>query len=387
VPFDLVLTAGKRKDIVMNTITFGQKAFLSHAASQVKQGQFGVQFGNQASSTAAADSVSLSVSTSQGKTTSPTKVAIVGGAGNVGASLAMSLVEQSLCNEVALYDMQGNAAKGKALDLNQAAAVNGSSTFVTGGDNYEIIKDANVVVVTAGSPRQPGQSRDDLLVKSAGVIQTVCENIKQYAPDATIIMVSNPLDAMTQLAQKVTGFPPNRVFGMAGVLDSGRFKALIAEQLKVSPNDVQAMVLGGHGDTMVPILSNTTVSGVPVEQLIDKPTLDKIIDRVKNAGAEIVNLAGRSSYYGPGAAIAKMIKAVLKGETTVAPVCANVDGQYGLNNLYVGVPVRLGRTGVEQVLNIKMNPEELAAFQASVDSCKANIAKIPYLNPVATPAS
>lgn len=370
----------------MNTMMVGHKAFLNHVTSQMNKNPL-VQFGNQLASNAAADSVILSLSTSsQGKTTSPTKVAIVGGAGNVGASLAMSLVEQSLCNEVALYDMQGNAAKGKALDLNQAAAVNGSSTFVTGGDNYDVIKDANIVVVTAGSPRQPGQSRDDLLLKSAGVIQTVCENIKQYAPDATIIMVSNPLDAMTQLAQKVTGFPPNRVFGMAGVLDSGRFKALIAEQLKVSPNDVQAMVLGGHGDTMVPILSNTTVSGVPVEQLIDKPTLDKIIDRVKNAGAEIVNLAGRSSYYGPGAAIAKMIKAVLKGETTVAPVCANVDGQYGLNNLYVGVPVRLGRTGVEQVLNIKMNPDELAAFQASVDSCKANIAKIPYLNPAANTA-
>lgn len=323
----------------------------------------------------------------QGTTPAATKVAIVGGGGNVGASLAMALVQGSICNEVALVDMKGGVAQGKALDLNQAAATIGSSTSVSGGDSYELLKGANIVVVTAGSPRKPGQSRDDLLKNSAQVIQTVTENIKQYAPDSMIIMVSNPLDAMTQLAQKVSGFPANRVFGMAGVLDSARFKAFIAEQLKVSPGDVQAMVLGGHGDTMVPVLSNTTVSGVPVEQFIDPTTLAKIVTRVKNAGAEIVDLMGGSSFYGPGAAIAKMINAVLKGETTVAPVCAKVDGKYGVNDVYVGVPVRLGRNGVEEVLEVKLNSQELAAFQSSVDSCKANLGKIPYFTPQEPAAS
>lgn len=318
----------------------------------------------------------------------PTKVSIVGGAGNVGASLASELVRGELCNEVMLIDMNGDGAKGKAIDLSQAAATTGSDTRVKGGSDYKLLENSDIVVVTAGSPRKPGMSRDDLMASSVKVITTVAQNIKEYAPNAMIIMVSNPLDTMTQLAQKVTGFPANRVFGMAGVLDSARFKSFIAEHLDTSVQNVNAMVIGEHGNSMVAVPSNTTVSGIPVTQLIQPDVLQKLIERTRNGGKEIVDLAKASSFYGPGAAIARMVKAVLKGKNDIIPVCAQVKGEYGVNGLYVGVPVVLGRNGVEKVIELKLDAKEMAEFQKSVAALRANVEQMERLSqpPVSPPA-
>lgn len=308
----------------------------------------------------------------------PGKVSIIG-AGNVGASLAKDLAQNKLCKNIALVDMFANVAQGKALDIQQACAVYGSDTKLVGDSDYGIIKDSDIVVVTAGSPRKPGQSRDDLLAASVKVIADVALKIKRNAPDATIIMVSNPLDAMCHVAQMVTGFPPERVIGMAGVLDSARFKTFLADELNVSVDDVQANVLGGHGDTMVPVLSHTLVNGIPVTKLIPAAKLQEIVERTRNGGAEIVNLLNTSGYIAPGAAIAKMIEAILQDKKAVVPCSVYLNGQYGVRGLYVGVPVKLGRKGVEEILELDFTPDERNLLAQSVLSLQTNVAKLPAL--------
>lgn len=313
-----------------------------------------------------------------GKPASPGKVAIIG-AGNVGSSLAKDLAHERLCKEVALVDMFANVAKGKALDIQQACAVYGSDTKLVGDSDYNVINGADIVVVTAGSPRKPGQSRDDLLEASTKVIAEVTRKIKQHAPNSTIIMVSNPLDAMCHVAQQVSGFPPERVIGMAGVLDSARFKTFLADALNVSVEDIQATVLGGHGDTMVPVLSHTTVKGIPVTKLLDAKKLNDIVERTRNSGAEIVNLLNTSGYIAPGASIAKMVEAILQDKKSIVPASVYLTGQYGVNGLYVGVPVKLGKDGVEEILSLDLTPAEQQMLHQSVASLQTSVAKIPAM--------
>jgi malate dehydrogenase len=313
----------------------------------------------------------------QGLVKSPkqTKVAVIG-AGNVGSSLAKDLVRDELCNTVSLVDINDGVAKGKALDIQEAAPLYNSDTQIIGGNDFKIIEGADVVVVTAGFPRKPGMSRDDLLESTAKVVAGVAEKIKKHAPDSTVIVVSNPLDAMALLTQKVTGFPSNRVIGMAGVLDAARFKTFVAQELKVGVEDIQAMVLGGHGDTMVPLPRYTTVGGIPITELMDKATLDKIIDRTRNGGAEVVGHLNTSAYIAPGASIAKMVASVLKGKNQVLPCSALLNGQYGVNGLYIGVPVKLGKNGIEEIIELNLLPEEQALFQQSTGHVQANAQKL-----------
>ena len=308
----------------------------------------------------------------------PGKVAIIG-AGNVGSSLALDLARQKLCKDIAMVDINGNVAKGKALDIQQACAVYGSDTKLVGSDDYSVIDNADIVVVTAGFPRRPGQSRDDLLAGGTKIVADVAKKIKQKAPNAFVIVVSNPLDAMCHVTQQVTGFPPERVIGMAGVLDSARFKTFLADELNVSVEDIQATVLGGHGDTMVPVPSQTTVSGIPVTQLIKPERLDEIIDRARNGGAEIVNLLNTSGYIAPGASIAKMVESVLRDKKSIIPCSVYLTGQYGINGLYAGVPVKLGKNGVEEIVQLQLTDKEKQLLAASAKSLKANADKIPTL--------
>lgn len=308
--------------------------------------------------------------------TKPTKVGIIG-AGNVGQNLAKDLVRNEFCKSVAMVDMYGDVARGKALDLLEACPVYGSNTEVIGSDDYQILEGANLVVVTAGLPRKEGMSREDLLEANARIVAKVSRNIKKYAPDSTIIMVSNPLDVMCHVAQKVSGFPPERVIGMAGVLDSARFRTFIAEALDVAVEDVQATVLGGHGDTMVPLPRYTTVAGVPITKLMDQATLDKLIDRTRNGGGEIVKYLKTSSSVAAGASIAKMVEAILKGKNTVVPCSVQLSGQYGVDGLYVGVPVKLGRDGVEKIVELDLTPEEQALFDKSVAVVRENVDMLP----------
>lgn len=304
-----------------------------------------------------------------------TKVSIIGGAGKVGESAASDMARAELCNEIALLDLNGNAAKARALDLEQACSVYGSDTKLVGGDDYSLIKDSDIVVVTAGSPRRPGMTRDDMLVDSTKVIANVAKQIKQHAPNAIVIMVSNPLDVMCHVMQKVTGFPPNRVFGMAGVLDAARFKTAVARELGVAKDNIHTSVVGEHGNDMVPLPGHSTVSG---QKLTDKLPPDKIkelIERTRNGGAEIVNLAGTSGYKAPGASIAKMVEVILRDKQQVLPCSAYVNGQYGLNGQYIGVPVKLGRNGVEQVEELKLTPEEQQLFAQSAAKVQTNSQK------------
>jgi len=298
------------------------------------------------------------------------KVSVIG-AGNVGATCAEVLAHHEIVNEVVLLDIKENFAEGKALDIWETAAINMYDTRVTGSTNdYSKTANSDVVVITSGLPRKPGMSRDDLISTNAKIVKSVTEQVVKHSPNTIIIVVSNPLDVMTYCAYVNAKFPANRVFGMAGILDTGRYKAFLSEALNVSPKDIQAVLMGGHGDTMVPLPRYTTIGGIPVTELIDADKLEKIIDRTKKGGGEIVNLLGTSAWYAPGSAAAQMVEAIIKDQKRVFPVCALLNGEYGLKNIYLGVPVILGKGGIEKIIELQLNDEEKKLVAESAKAVK-----------------
>jgi malate dehydrogenase len=293
------------------------------------------------------------------------------GAGNVGATLAQRVAEKALSRTVLLIDILEGIPQGKGLDQWQSAPIEGFDTRVVGTNNYDDAKGSELFLVTAGIARKPGMSRDDLVRTNAEIVKAVSQEIRRVSPKAMVVVVSNPLDVMCWVTKEVTGFPRERVFGMAGVLDTARYRAFLAEALAVSVQDIQAMVLGGHGDTMVPLISYTTVSGIPVTQLMDRATLDTIVDRTRNGGAEIVgHLKTGSAYYAPSAATAQMAEAIVHDQKRVLPCAAWLQGEYGLSGIYLGVPCKLGAGGLEQILQVELTADEKAALNRSADSVK-----------------
>lgn len=298
------------------------------------------------------------------------KVTVIG-AGNVGATCANVIAQKDIVNKVVLLDIKEGVAEGKALDIWEAAPVNEYSTRVNGYTNdYSQTKNSEVVVITSGLPRKPGMSRDDLIATNAGIVRSVTENVIKYSPDAKIIVVSNPLDVMTYCAFLTAKVDSSRVFGMAGVLDTARYRAFLASELNISPKDIQGMLLGGHGDTMVPLPRYTTVSGIPVTELIPADRLNAIIERTKNGGGEIVNLLGTSAWYAPGAAAAQMVESIVKNENRIFPCCAMLNGQYGLKDIYLGIPAKLGKNGIEQIIELKLNKDESELLNASAKAVR-----------------
>ena len=297
-----------------------------------------------------------------------TKVTVVG-AGNVGATVAQGIALKELA-DVVLVDIVEGVPQGKSLDMMETAPVEKYDSILRGTNNYDGTEDSDVVVITAGLPRKPGMSRDDLLWKNEEIVGGVTAEIAKRSPNAIIIVVSNPLDAMCEVARRVSKFPRERVLGMAGVLDSARMRAFIAMELNVSVEDTQALVLGGHGDTMVPLPRYSTVAGIPITELISKERIDAIVDRTRNGGAEIVNLLKTSAWYAPGASTVEMVEAILKDKRKILPCAAFLQGEYGYNDLFVGVPVKLGRNGLEQIIEIKLEDEEKTALQKSADAVK-----------------
>lgn len=285
------------------------------------------------------------------------KVTVVG-AGNVGATCANVLAHKDIVKEVVLLDIKGDMAKGKALDTWQQAPIDYYSTSVVGTDDYADTAGSDIVVITAGIPRRPGMSRDDLISTNAKIVKTVTENIVKHSDNPIIIVVSNPLDVMTLAAFEASGLDKSRVFGMAGILDTARYRAFLATALDVSPKEIQAVLMGGHGDTMVPLPRYTTVAGIPVTELIDMDTLDAIVERTKKGGGELVQLMGTSAWYAPGAAAAQMVEAIVKDENRIFPCCALLEGEYGLNDIFLGVPVKLGKNGINQLIELKLNDDE-----------------------------
>src|SRR5512140_3346106 len=298
------------------------------------------------------------------------KITVVG-AGNVGATAAQRLAEKNLARTVVLIDVVEGIPQGKALDQWQSGPVEGFDTRVIGTNGYEAAEGAELFVVTAGIARKPGMSRDDLVRTNAGIVRSVCEQIARVAPKSIIIVVSNPLDVMCYVAMKASGFPRERVLGMAGILDTARFRSFIAEALDVSVRDTQAMVLGGHGDTMVPLISYTSISGIPITQLLDKAKLDAIIDRTRNGGAEIVKyLKTGSAFYAPSAAVVQMCEAIAFDQKRILPCAAWLQGEYGQSGIFLGVPCKLGRSGLEQILEVSLTDEERAALAKSADAVR-----------------
>jgi malate dehydrogenase len=303
------------------------------------------------------------------------RITIVG-AGNVGATAAQYAVEREL-GDVVLVDVIEGIPQGKALDLAQAGPVHGYDSTVVGSNGYEETADSDIVVITAGLARKPGMTRDDLLFKNAEIVGGVVEQIAARSRNAILILVTNPLDAMVQLAWRRSGFPAARVIGMAGILDSARFRTFIARELNVSVENVTAFVLGGHGDTMVPLPRYSTVAGIPITELLPREKIDALVTRTANGGAEIVNfLKTGSAYYAPAAAAIEMVEAILKDKKKILPCAAYLDGQYGVRGLYVGVPVKLGRRGVEQIIEITLTPTEQAAFDKSAAAVRELVEKL-----------
>ena len=298
------------------------------------------------------------------------KITVVG-AGNVGATTAQRLAEKELAKVVVMVDVVEGVPQGKALDQWESAPIEGFDTRVIGTNGYEETAGSDIVIVTAGIARKPGMSRDDLLNTNAGIVKQVSEQVKRTSPNAILIMVSNPLDVMAYVAKRVTGFPRERVLGMAGVLDTARYRSFLAEALDVSVEDIQAMVLGGHGDTMVPLISYTTVSGIPVTQLMDRKTLDAIVDRTRNGGAEIVKfLKTGSAYYAPSAASVQMAEAIVLDKKRVLPCAAWLEGEYGMSGLFLGVPCKLGRNGLEQIIEVELTPQERTDLEKSAEAVR-----------------
>lgn len=292
------------------------------------------------------------------------KVTVVG-AGNVGATVANVLAHQDLVREIVLVDIKGDFAKGKALDTYQQASIDSYSTRVIGTDDYADTAGSDIVVITAGIPRKPGMSRDDLISTNANIVGSVTDSILKYSPDPIIIVVSNPLDVMTYAAHKHSGLSDKKVFGMAGILDTARYRAFISMELGVSVKDVQALLLGGHGDTMVPLPRYTNVGGIPVTDLISEDRLTEIVNRTKKGGGELVKLMGTSAWYAPGAAAAQMVAAIVRDEDRIFPVCAKLNGEFGLNDIFLGVPVKLGKGGIKEIIELKLNEKEMSDLSTS----------------------
>lgn len=298
------------------------------------------------------------------------KITVIG-AGNVGATCANVIAHKDLTREVVLVDIKEGVAEGKALDIWQTSSINNFNTRVVGVTNdYLKTKGSSIVVITSGLPRKPGMSRDDLIKTNAIIVKEVTEKVVKYSPEAIIIVVSNPLDVMTYAAYRAARKHSSRVFGMAGILDTGRYKAFIAEALDVSPKDIHSLLLGGHGDTMVPLPRFTSIAGIPVTDLLNKEEIDKIVDRTKKGGGELVNLMGTSAWYAPGAAAAQMVEAIVDDQKRIFPVCTLLNGEYGLNNVYMGVPVKLGSKGIEEIIELNLNKDEKKMLEESANSVK-----------------
>ena len=308
------------------------------------------------------------------------KVTVIG-AGNVGATAAQRLAEKELC-DVVLVDVIEGVPQGKALDLSQAAPIEKHDAHLLGANTYDATAGSHIVIITAGIPRKPGMSRDDLLTTNAGIVKTVTREVASRSPQAILIIVSNPLDAMCHVAYEASGFPKQRVIGMAGVLDSARFRAFIAMELNVSVENTHAFVLGGHGDTMVPLPRYSTVAGIPITELMSPERIAALVQRTRNGGAEIVGLLKTASaFYAPSAAAVEMAESILKDKKKILPCAAYLEGEYGIRDLFIGVPVKLGAKGVEQVIEIKLTPEENTALQksaAAVQELKSAMAKLKY---------
>ncbi|MCP4551321.1 MAG: malate dehydrogenase, partial [Bacteroidetes bacterium] len=281
------------------------------------------------------------------------------------------IAHKDLTRKVVLVDIKEGVAEGKALDIWQTSSINNFNTRVTGvTNNYLATKGSGVVVITSGLPRKPGMSRDDLIKTNAGIVKEVTEKVIKYSPDAIIIVVSNPLDVMTYAAYQIANKHSSKVFGMAGILDTGRYRAFIASALSVSPKDILSLSLGGHGDTMVPLPRYTTVNGIPITELLGEEEINKIVERTRSGGGELVNLMGTSAWYAPGAAAAQMVEAIVDDQKRIFPCCAWLQGEYGLKDIYMGVPVKLGKNGIEEIYELQLNKEELKELQESAKSVK-----------------
>ena len=308
------------------------------------------------------------------------KITVIG-AGNVGATCANVIANKNLAKEVVLVDVQEGLAEGKCLDILQTGSINNYNTKII-GSTYDYFKTAGsgIVVITSGIPRKPGMSRDDLIKTNAVIVKEVTEKVMVYSPDAVIIVVSNPLDVMTYASYRAARTAANKVIGMAGILDAARFKTFVAEALNVSALDVTTMILGGHGDTMVPLPRFSSVSGIPITDLLSHDTIAKIVNRTRNGGGEIVNLMGTSAWYAPGAAAAQMVEAIVNDQKRVFPVCALCNGEYGLNDVFVGVPVKLGKNGIEQIMELKLNNEEIKMLHNSAQAVKDQMDELDRMN-------
>ncbi len=310
------------------------------------------------------------------------KVTVVG-AGNVGATCANVLAQKDFLNEVVLLDIKEGVAEGKALDIWQSSAINHYSSRTTGVTNdYSRTEGSQVVVITSGLPRKPGMSRDDLISTNASIVRSVTESVIKFSPEAIIVIVSNPLDVMTYCAFLKAQVDSSRVFGMAGVLDTARYKAFLAGEIGCSPKDIQAVLMGGHGDTMVPLPRYTTVAGIPVTELVNAEKLSAIIERTKKGGGEIVNLLGTSAWYAPGASAAQMVESICKDEKRIFPCCAWLTGQYGLDKVYLGVPVVLGGKGIEKIIELKLDAEEMALLKESAGHVREVMGVLDQMHPL-----
>lgn len=304
------------------------------------------------------------------------KITVIGG-GNVGASVTQRLVDQELANEIVLVDVIEGMPQGKALDMYESTPVGGTDVKVVGTNGYDETANSDIIIITSGAPRKPGMSRDDLQATNVAIVKPVTEQAAPRSPSAFIIMVANPLDVMTYVALKVSGFKPNRVMGMAGILDTARFRTFIAMELKVSVEDVTAFVLGGHGDTMVPLPRYSTVAGIPITELLPKERIDALVQRTRDGGGEIVKLLKTgSAYYAPSAATVQMVEAIVRDKKRILPCAVYLQGEYGLSDVVCGVPVKLGRSGVEEIIQVKLTDEEQAALNKSANDVKGGIAKL-----------
>lgn len=308
------------------------------------------------------------------------KVTVVGAGGNVGSTVALSVAQRDFAKEVIAVDLERKEddktfypSKGRALDQWEASPIHLFDTRVKGTTDYADTKGSDVCVITAGVPRRPGMSRDDLLEINANIVRSVTEQLVKHSPDTIIIVVSNPLDVMVQVAKDASGLPYEKVMGMAGILDTARYRAFIAEELDVSPKDIQALLMGGHGDTMVPLPRFTTLAGMPITHFISDDRLEEIVNRAKKGGGEIVGLMGTSAWYAPGAAAAQMVEAILLDQNRIFPVCAHIDGQYGVDDLYIGVPVKLGKGGIKEVIEVELTKEESDLMHQSADAVRGTL--------------
>ena len=308
------------------------------------------------------------------------KVTVVGAGGNVGSTVALSVAQRDFAKEVIAVDLERKEddktfypSKGRALDQWEASPIHLFDTRVKGTTDYADTANSDVCVITAGVPRRPGMSRDDLLEINANIVRSVTEHLVKHSPDTIIIVVSNPLDVMVQVAKDASGLPYEKVMGMAGILDTARYRAFIAEELDVSPKDIQALLMGGHGDTMVPLPRFTTLAGMPITHFISDERLEEIVNRAKKGGGEIVGLMGTSAWYAPGAAAAQMVEAILLDQNRIFPVCAHIDGQYGVDDLYIGVPVKLGKGGIKEVIEVELTKEESDLMHQSADAVRGTL--------------